>query len=187
MAGQRATPTQVAHELGIRPQVIYGLIKRNRVHAYGTHPVQVDVGEVKTVLKEIKTRVPKSKSNSKKAEMPIGQLVSYSGDYKGAGAKKRKVVVTTGTLRSDEPDGVDFLVFSDGTRRTVDMFSTMDMGEMLQKGFAQLQNIDGVLGMIIFQMTHQGDIDKASALEEFCINVLDIVPLKYTKDAQATE
>lgn len=182
----RATPTALAHELGIRPQVIYGLIKRGKVHAYGQHPQMIDVGEVKHALANTRTRVPKEKKESAKARVPTGSILSTARDFKGPKAKQRTMYVATGILDSDEPDGTDFLVFADGSKRVIDMFSTADMGEMLTKRFAQIHSPEAVLGMLVFHFQMAGDVDRASALEEFSRLHLDIVPVKYEVDPQAT-
>lgn len=184
MAGQRATPTQVAHELGIRPQVIYGLIKRNRVHAYGSKPQMVDVGEVKSVLKDIKHRIPKEKRQASRANVPVGTITSWAKGFKGPKAKERRVAVATGILKPDDPDGTYFLVFEDGEKRVIDAFTLESFGEMLKRGFAHVEHIDGLLGMVIFQMTVNGQVDQASALDEFCRSTLDIVPVSYTAAAE---
>ena|SRR5688500_3267266 len=177
----RATPTAVAKELGIRPQIIYGLIKRHKVKAFGEHPVMVDPGEVKMVLKTTKTRVPKEKRSASRAKVQPGQILSWD---KG-GKRGSRVAVVTGVARSEDPDGTDFVLMHDGTR-AVDAFSTEDLGTRLTKGTTKLENIPAILGMVIFQWTRSGELDKASALDEFCRQILEIDPVEFKAEEATT-
>jgi hypothetical protein len=173
----KESPTKVAHDLGIRPQIIYGLIKRGAVHAFGNKPQLVDPREVKSALANTRTRVPKVKRQAQQADIPEGTIVSWAKAYKGKGAKERRVAMAVGLLRSDEPDGTHFLEFNDG-RKIIDAFSTDTFGEMLKKGFAHIESIPNLLGMIVTQLAHEGEPEKAQALDEF-VRTLGIEPTEF--------
>jgi len=170
-SAKRLTPVQLAHELGIRPQIIYGYIKHNRVKTYPNEAGKanlVDVGEVERLLKDARHRDPnaeKSASGRTVHRSPVRPGTIVSWDRKADGRTGRRVAGVSRIVK-DEEEGSDELVYlNDGERNIV--FSTATLAERLRKGHATIENIPALLGMILFQLRENDQGAEADAIQTF--------------------
>lgn len=163
----RAKPTEVAKTLGIRPQIIYGLIKRNKIATFPNPaggPDLVDVAETRIVTSRMKQRGPRKERTRTGGKPPIGiyRGTILSHDRKPGGKGSRRIAQVT-----DAGKGEGSLVW--GTDGKQDLFwGTESLAERLKKGTTKIESIPSLLGMIMFQWTQKGHEDKAIALQEWC-------------------
>ncbi len=176
MAGERKTPVLLARDLGIRPQLIYGLIRQKRIHAYGEKPQMVDVAEVKAVLKEVKHREPK--------EAKVGRQPSRGtvfGRRTKSGVIRHDVV--TGAVLPQEGDPSDYtgLLHTRGAngKRADSIYDAAYIAKAVKERTFHIESPNGLLGMVIYHFRANGQEDKATALQEFCDQVLEMHPQTY--------
>jgi hypothetical protein len=157
---------QLAHELGVRPQIIYGYIKHGRVKTYPNDAGKaalVDANEVEAVLKSVRHRDPnaeKSPSGRTVHRSPVKRGDILSWDKKPDGRTGRRVANVSRVIKDDE--GSDSIVYlHDGTREIV--WQTATLSERLRKGYTTLENVPALLGMIIFQLKGGDEAQQAEA------------------------
>ena len=152
---ERMKPVEFAKTMNIRPQIVYGLIKRGKIHTYenpGGGPDLIDPGEARIIVSRMHTRGPRKAKASQKGSSPVrrGQIVSHDRyPVKGAfarpdgGGKSVRVVTDPGR-------GEGSIVWlSDGTIDT--FWGTESLAQKLQSHSAQIEHPDALLGMIAFQ------------------------------------
>lgn len=174
---ERAKPTQVAKDLGIRPQIIYGLIKRNKIATFpnpGGGPDLVDVAETRIMVSRMHQRGPRKErakvGNKAPAGIFRGAIVSH--DRKPGGKGSRRIAQVT-----DAGKGEGTLVWgTDGKR---DLFwGTESLAERLKKGTTKIESVPSLLGMIMFQWEQKGHADYAARLVQWCIdNGVKFIPI----------
>jgi hypothetical protein len=175
MAGERKTPVLLAKDLGVRPQLIYGLIRQKRIHAYGEKPQMVDVAEVKAVLKGVKHREPK--------EVRLGRQPSR-GTVLGHRTKngvRHDVVV--GAILPSEGDSSDYmgLLHTKGAngRRDQFIYDAQTIAKMVKDKTFHIESPNGLLGMVVYHLRENGQTEKAEALYKFSEEVLELHPQTY--------
>jgi hypothetical protein len=169
------TPVSLAKELGVRPQLIYGLIRQKRVHAYGEKPQLVDIAEVRQVMAQVKHREPKEVTKGRQPARGtiIGQRT------KGNVLRHR---VVTGAILPSEGDPSDYtgLLHTTDTRRREDhILDAASLAGLIKGRLAKIEGPHELLGMLIYHFEEAGDEPRATALEEFAIQVLEITPYKF--------
>jgi hypothetical protein len=187
----RAKPTQVAKDLGVRPQIIYGLIKRGKIKTFdnpagGT--ALVDVADTKIAISRMGHRGPR-KDKPKKGQglgggIKRGTIVSTAryptkGAFAREGREGRSVrTVTDGTM--------NLVWLSDGTIETV--WPTDSLREAVTNGRAKIETPASILGTIMYQWDHDGKAELAESLRQWAIeNSVGFYPIETQHDLMKEE
>jgi len=186
----RAKPTQVAKDLGFRPQIIYGLIKRGKIKTFdnpagGT--ALVDVADTKIAISRMGHRGPR-KDKPKKGQglgsgIKRGTIITTGrAPLKGAFARedagKSVRTVTDGTM--------NLVWLSDGTIETV--WPTDSLREAIQNGRAKIETPASLLGTLMYQWDHDGKAELAESLRQWAIeNSVGFYPIETQHDLMKEE
>jgi len=187
----RAKPTQVAKDLGIRPQIIYGLIKRGKVKTFdnpagGT--ALVDVADVKIAVSRMGHRGPR-KDKPKRGQglgggIKRGTIITAPrAPIKGAfaredGGGKSVRTVTDGTM--------NLVWLSDGTIETV--WPTDSLRDAIQNGRAKIETPASLLGVLMYQWDHDDKKELAESLRQWAIeNSVGFYPIETAHDLMKEE
>jgi len=186
----RATPVQVAKTLNIRPQIIYGLIKRGKVATFPNPNGKadlVDVAETRIVVSRMSVRGPRKEKAARTGRSPVkrGQILSRDkfpvrgvfGRKFGGGRSIEQVI--------DPGQGEGTLAWTtDGMREK--FWETETLAGRLKREEVRIEHIGSLLGMIMFQWRELEDEPAlADSLEQWCKdNGVITVPLKETEEKE---
>jgi hypothetical protein len=178
----RMTPVQAAKELGIRPQLVYGFIKHNRV---GTFPsttgkaALVDLDEVKRVATQVRPHRPKGSDGKPIRRVPgvdRGTILSSHGFLKGANkqrARPHRVEVVTALVHNDEGD-VSLVITQTGENTLPMYWEAERLADRIKSGACQIEGIGSLLGVIMHSWIATGFPELAAGLSMWCeVNDID--------------
>lgn len=177
---ERDTPVKVAKSLNIRPQIIYGLIKRGKIATFPNPTGKadlVDVQETKIVVSRMHTRGPRAAKAARTGRSPVrrGQIVSQDRFPNSRGS--RRIIQVT-----DPGQGEGTLVWGTDGRKDV-FWGTESLAQRLLKGTTKIEHIGSLLGMIMFQWREEGLNELADNLKTWCTeNGVITAPLKETEE-----
>ena len=189
---ERAKPTQVAKDLGIRPQIIYGLIKRGKIKTFDNPaggPALVDVADTKIAVSRMGHRGPR-KEKAKKGTSGLpgglkrGSIISTGrAPIKGAFAREGGGGKSVRTVT----DGTSNIVWlSDGTVETV--WPTDSLREAITSGRARIETPASLLGVLMYQWDHEDKKELAESLRQWAIeNSVGFYPIETTHDLMTEE
>jgi hypothetical protein len=152
---------KLAKELGVRPQQIYGLIRKGRVNSWDNKAGKVVVGreEVTNALRNPLKRGPKT-----------DKTTSYDVEGVGPPVKVGNVVtwrtqdgVRVAQVRSYE---APFNYMQDLWGKQL-FFRNHSLKKRLEEGVAKIENPLELLSMLVFQFQKDGDSELAARLAEW--------------------
>lgn len=184
----RIKPVALAKELNIRPQIIYGLIKRGKIHTYDNPaggPALIDPSEARIIVSRMHVRGPHKEKRTASSRPPKGivrgSILSHEraptqGPYARPAGPRRIWQIT------DPGQGSGSVVWgADGARGIV--WSSDGLADKLKAGVASIENVPALLGMIAFQWQEEGSAELAKALQEWCvINGVLFHPMTHTEE-----
>jgi hypothetical protein len=156
---QTISPVKLAKELGIRPQLIYSLIKRGKVQTVqGEKSLEVYPDEVEKVLmspqKRGKPKGTKSQSSSRK-QAAKGKTVSWNWQPRGGRRFGRVDEVEPG-------DGLATItVLDNGDKMTL---SSENLYKGIKGGRYRIENPESLMAEVIMYYSQSGQNGKAEAL-----------------------
>src|SRR3954466_1482554 len=176
MAGQnRMTPVEAAKALGIRPQMVYGFIKHNRVKTWQNPSGKadlVDLKEVESVAKAVRHHVPKDESGKpvrRSAGVSRGTMITSHAHTRGqkpGGNHRMSVVSQVGDLDGFLDNSYVWTYDENGMPRV--MYEENGLAEQIRTGKCHIESAPGVLGVLMFHWDAQGRPDLAAALRVWC-------------------
>jgi hypothetical protein len=177
----RMTPVQAAKVLDIRPQIVYGFIRQNRIPTF-TNPegktALVELDDVKRAAggvrhhreKDPETGKPKRRVDPKirtgtildmHAFLPLEGRIPTKSDPK---PHKPKVVV--GTTLTDE--GNPSLIATATGEGTLPMYWEIEkLSERVAKGLCRIESPENMLSVIMFHWVHNEAPELAASLDEW--------------------
>lgn len=163
---ERATPVQVAKQLNIRPQIVYGLIKRGKIATFPNPAGKadlVDVQETKIVVSRMHTRGPRKERASRVGRSPVRRGQILSQDRFPGGRGSRRITQVT-----DPGKGEGTLIWgTDGRKDT--FWGTESLAQRLLKRTTRIEHTGALLGMILFQWRELDETPElADSLEAWC-------------------
>jgi hypothetical protein len=183
----RVTPVEAAKQLGIRPQLVYGFIKHNRVHTFSNPSGKtdlVDFDEVKRVASSVKPHRPKDAEGKPVRRSPglrRGDVISQHAylDPKRmpnmVGA--HRVEVVTDLVKNEEGDVV-LIVTQTGEGILPMYWEAERMADRLKSGACHIESTKVLLGVIMHAWVATGEAEKAAALQMWCeINEIEFTEI----------
>jgi hypothetical protein len=172
----RMTPVEAAKQLGIRPQLVYGFIKHNRVSTFPNPSGKadhVDFDEVKRVAGSVRPHRPKGEDGKPVRRNPgvdRGSILSQHGWQKGLDrqrAKPHRVEVVTELVKNE--DGDVSLVVTRNQEGGLPMYWEAErLADRLKTGACHVESPESVLGVLMHAWIATGQAEKAAALQMFC-------------------
>ena len=172
----RMTPVEAAKQLGIRPQLVYGFIKHNRVATFPNPSGKadhVDFDEVKRVAGQVKPHRPKGPDGKPVRKTPgvsRGSILSSHGWIKGLDKQRRRphrVEVVTELVLGDEGD-VSLVITDTGDGMRPMYWEAEGLADRLKSGACHVETPEAVLGVLMHAWIATGQAEKAAALQMFC-------------------
>ncbi len=171
-------PSQLAKELGIRMQSIYGLVSRGKVTGHrpeGSKSVMVDPDEVRTVLgataqtggsRRGVVRGPRKQKASTDNVAADGAIVVTRKNRKSGQASIRQ---TTGRVLPSEGDDPSYsgLVKMHKDNGRVDHYDVNFWAETIRDGGAIIASAEYVLSMVVYQLVCDDRAGDAASLERW--------------------
>jgi hypothetical protein len=194
----RMTPVEAAKQLGIRPQLVYGFIKHNRVSTFPNpngKADHVDFDEVKRVAGSVKPHRPKGADGKPIRRSPglrRGDLLSRHAYLSGpAGQKQReaphRVDVVTDLVKNEEGDVV-LVVTQTGEGLLPMYWEAEKLADRLKSGACRIESTAALLGVLMHSWIATGEAEKAAALQMWCevneIEFTEIDPVLPETEAQ---
>jgi hypothetical protein len=174
----RMTPVQAAKELGIRPQLVYGFIKHNRVSTFPNPSGKadhVDFDEVKRVAGSVKPHRPKGPDGKPVRRTPglrRGDILSRHAYLAGPAGEKQKaaphrVDVVTDLVKNEDGDVV--LVVTQTGEGLLPMYWEAErLADRLKSGACRIESIAVLLGAVMHSWVATGEAEKAAGLQMWC-------------------
>lgn len=172
----RMTPVQAAKALNIRPQLVYGFIKHNRVATFPNPAGKVafvDFDEVKKVASQVRPHRPKGPDGKPVRRSPgvdRGSILSSHGYLKGLAkqrAKPHRVEVVTGLVHDDEGN-VSLVVTQTGENTAPMYWEAERLADRLKSGACQVESPATILGVLMHSWIAAGAPDLAAGLQMWC-------------------
>jgi hypothetical protein len=170
--GKRMTPVEAAKELGIRPQMVYGYIKHNRIGTFNNPEGKtqlVDLDEVKAVTKTVKPHRAKDPTTGKPikrtAGVQRGSLVTYHAHMKGEQSPRPHRVVVVDQIRLGEDGQPLNIVTVRGDGVEGPWWETEELADMIAKGKCHIESPEKLLGVVMFHYVHTEQPELAASLD----------------------
>jgi hypothetical protein len=173
----RVTPVQAAKILGIRPQIIYGWVKHNRIGTYanmaGKAPL-VDLDDARRLMAGTQHHRPKDPETGKPIKprasdsgLAAGSLLSYHARMpKERKPRAHRVATVTEVVQNDE--GEDALVrITKGDNSTM----TWEIGyitDKIAKQACMIEPAANILAVLMFHFIHSEQPELAASLQAWC-------------------
>lgn len=172
---QRMTPVEAAKALGVRPQIIYGFIKHNRIHTYPNpsgKTAHIDLDEVKRATGSVQHHRPKDPSTGKPvrhtADVRTGTILSYHGHTPGeVKTRPHRVVAVTQLVSNDE--GEPSLVYTArGEGELAVIYETEDLATAIGVKKCNIESPAKLLGVLMYHWVHNEQVELAAELQRWC-------------------
>ena len=164
MSTIRITPVQAAKELGIRPQIVYGYIRANRIATFNNpdgKAALVELEDVKRLSGGTKHHREKDATGKPIRRSPgveRGTILSTHGELRGT--KKRhahRVVIVDEVIKGD--DGQPSLIYA---RRSDDgavsvIYEAERLADAIAKGKCFIEGPEALLGVLMFHFATIAD------------------------------
>jgi len=171
-------PSQLAKELGIRMQSIYGLVSRGKVTGHrpeGSKSVMVDPDEVRKVLGDTASkggsrrgvvRGPRKPKNDVAAVTTDGTIIAARPSKKSGRVALRQ---TTGRVLPQEADDPSYngLVKMQKDSGKVDLYDANFWSQAIAEGSAVIASAEYVLSMVVYQLVCDERDEDAASLERW--------------------
>ena len=168
------TPVQAAHELGIRPQLVYGFIKHGRVKTY-TNPSgktgYVELAEVASIVKSMKHHAERDSSGKRvrqSAPVERGSILSHHGHMKGEVRARPHRISAVKEITQSAEDDTNYVWTVDPDGRPKIMYEEDNLAQSLLKHQCHIESPAALLGVLMFHWNVQGQEDIASSLRTWC-------------------
>ena len=169
----RITPVEAARQLGVRPQLVYGMIKHGRLRTYNNpdgKTALVELAEVKGALGNVRHHRPKDEQGRTTVPQGVrkGTLLSYHGHMPTERAPKPHRVVAVQEVVKGE-DGEPALVRTvrgDGELAVV--YEVGRLAEALSKNRCSIEAPGNVLGVVMYHWVHSEQPELAASLQLWC-------------------
>lgn len=163
----QVSPMALAKELGLRPQVLYGLIRQDRLKAYENDAGKTVVyrDAALRVLGAMRHRRTSEEMATGEVSSPLkqGQIASYATYGRRPGSKQtelyRQVVQVNGTSEY-------FTEFRD-LRSQLTEFQHQSLRQLIEKGQLSIENPWELLKMVAHQWRLEGRSEQAEELGAF--------------------
>jgi len=172
----RVTPVEAAKALNIRPQLVYGFIKHNRVATFpnpGGKTAFVDFDEVKRVAGQVRPHRAKDADGKPVRRSPgvdRGSLLSQHAWQKGSAkqrARPHRLDVVTEVIKNEEGDVS--LVITQNAEGGLPMYWEAErLADRIKSGACHVESPTAVLGVLMHAWIATGEAKKAAALQMWC-------------------
>lgn len=173
-------PSQLAKELGIRMQSIYGLVSRGKVTGHrpeGSKSVMVDPDEVRKVLGATASTGGSRRGVVRGPRKPKASVEDVTADgaiivtppQKHQKSRTAGVRQTTGRVMPSEGDDPSYngLIRTQNDRGKVDHFDANWWAEYVKEGAAIITSAENVLSMVVYQLVCDDRAGDAASLERW--------------------
>jgi hypothetical protein len=180
----RLTPVNAAKELGIRPQIVYGYIRANRIATFNNpdgKAALVELEDVKRLAGGTRHHREKDSSGNPIRRTPgveRGTILSTHGEIKG-GRKRHahRVVVVDEIIKGD--DGQPSLIYA---RRSDDgavavIYEAERLADAIAKGKCFIEGPEALLGVLMFHFATVANRPDLTASLWNWATLNDIVPV----------
>lgn len=175
MASGRMTPVQAAKAIGIRPQIVYGFIRSNRLGTYSNpdgKAALVELSDVERLIGGVKHH----REKDPKTGLPVrreaqgvsrGTILSTHGEIKGAKRRNAHRVTVVDVVFKGESSTLIY------TKRSEDgaigiVYETERLADAIAKGKCHIESPEALLGVVMFHYAHSDNIELAASLQLWC-------------------
>jgi len=164
------TPVEAARQAGIRPQVVYGYIKHNRIRSYANPAGKADLvslADVQALAKNTRHHRPKDPTTGlpikPKASVDRGTIISYHGRMpKERKPRAHRVGAVTEVVKNDE--GEDSLVYVSREGSTNVIFEVGSLESKIKAGICFIESAVSLLEVVEFHFRNNEQEDVADSL-----------------------
>jgi hypothetical protein len=168
----RMTPVQAAKVLGIRPQIVYGFIKHNRVKTYDNPSGKtqlVDYDEVSKVAGGIQHHREKDPTTGKPirrdANVRPGSLLSYHGELVKKPKKPRAHrLVVVDHVETSKDTGLKYVVTKKGDWESGVIHESERLADAITKGKCFIEPPEQVIAVLMWSFAREDNIPLAASL-----------------------
>lgn len=159
------SPMKLAKKLGVRPQIIYGLIRRGKILKRQEEPAMVSEEEATNALK--KSKEGGNRTKKEKASLEVGDILSHTALPSDGPEYRRTMLV----------EGVGETLYHGRDARDRPICAGLDtLAKQLKTGHKVIEHPLEILNFIIKQWRLNQRPDLAVALQHWLDDHIDIIP-----------